>query len=392
MIYLDNAASTPCIQSVRETMEDACNGYSNVHRSFHADAEGTTLAFEDARLKVANLIGADREEIVFTSGATEAINIVARGLEWMFYPGDEIMVTVMDHHSNLVPWIALAKRTGATLRVVPIDNFGNINERAYRELLNEHTKLVALPVVSNVLGTRNNISKLTRAARKAGALVLADAAQSIAHYPHDVKDMSVDFMVFSGHKMFGPTGIGVLYIKEIMIDQVELSSFGGGMPGLDVYLDIDHPMYQWDIQTRMFESGTPPIIQAIGLGAAVDFIQCGMTDHHMRRIREGDLTEYAFKRLSDLGVRILGGGYKGRSPLISFVVKGVHSHDVAAYLADEGIAVRAGTHCARPLHRALNCDGGSVRASFNFLNNWSDIDALCSHVERIQKEFGGNTK
>lgn len=393
MIYLDNAASTPCDKSVREVMESACDTYSNVHRSFHDKAETTTLAFENARLKVANFIGADRKEIVFTSGATEGINIVARGLEWMLVKGDDIMVTVMDHHSNLVPWIALANRTGATLKVVPIDNFGNLDERAYRELLTDRTKIVALPVVSNVLGTRNYISDITLAAHKVGALVLADAAQSIAHYPHDVEDMFVDFMVFSGHKMFGPTGIGALYIKEMMLDQIRPTSFGGGMPGLDVYLGSDQLMYQCDVQARMLETGTPPIIQAIGLGAAVDYLQCNDVERHLRGIREERITDYALRKLSDLNVRILGGvRSKGRSPLISFIVRGVHSHDVAAYLADVGIAVRAGTHCAKPLHRDLNCPEGSVRISLNFLNEWSDIDTLCEHITRIQQEFKGNTK
>lgn len=392
MIHLDNAASTPCAESVRVAMDIACDTYSNVHRSFHDRAEVTTGAFENARLKVANFIGADRKEIVFTSGATEGINIVARGLEWMLRKGDEIMVTVMDHHSNLVPWIALADNTEATLRVVPIDNFGNIDELAYGELLNRHTKIVALPVVSNVLGTRNDIPKLALAAHRAGAVVLADAAQSIAHYPHRVEDMFVDFMVFSGHKMFGPTGIGVLYIKETMIDQMEPTSFGGGMPELDVRLDLPRPMYQWGRQARMLETGTPPIIQAIGLGAAIDYLQDDAAQRYTRSIREERITEYAFRRLSDLDVRILGCGCKSRSPIISFVVRGVHSHDVAAYLANAGIAVRAGTHCAGPLHRALNCKEGSVRISLNFLNNWSDIDALCEHINRIQQEFKGNVK
>jgi len=373
-------------------MDDACDTYSNVHRSFHDEAEATTKAFENARFKVANFIGADRKEIVFTSGATEAINIVARGLKWILGKGDEIMVTVMDHHSNLVPWIALANRTGATLKVVPIDNFGNIDERAYLELLNARTKIVALPVVSNVLGTRNDISKLTMAAHKVGAMVLADAAQSIAHYPHNVEDMFVDFMAFSGHKMFGPTGIGVLYIKETMLDQIQPSSFGGGMPGLDVVLQDIRPMFQWVDQARMFESGTPPIIQAIGLGAAVEYIQCEPTERHLRKIREERITDYAYRKLSDINVRILGGGINGRSPVISFVVEDAHSHDVAACLADVGISVRGGTHCARPLHRFLNCPSGSVRASFNFLNDWSDIDDLCFHVERIQREFRENAK
>ncbi len=391
MIYLDNAASTPCAKSVRKVMEAAYDKYSNVHRSFHNEAEETTLAFENARSKVANFIGADRKEIVFTSGATEGINIVARGLEWMLGESDEIMVTIMDHHSNLVPWIALADNTGATLRVVPIDNFGNLDRGVYKELLNERTKIVALPVVSNVLGTQTDTSDLVMQAHRVGAVVIADAAQSIAHYPHNVEDMFIDFMVFSGHKMFGPTGIGVLYIKEIMIDQMELTSFGGGMPELDVRLNLDRPVYQWAVQARMLETGTPPIIQAIGLGAAVDYIQCDPAERNLRNICEERLTEYALKKLLHLDVTILG-GCKNRSPIISFVVRDVHSHDVAAYLANAGIAVRAGTHCAGPLHRALNCDEGSVRISLNFLNNLSDIDDLCFHVNRIQKEFRENAK
>ncbi len=390
MIYLDNAASTPCVKYVREAMESAQEEYGNVHRGYHENSDVTTRAFENARFKLAGFIGADKREIAFTSGTTDSINIVARGIEHLLSKGDEIMVTVMDHHSNLVPWIEAAEQAGAAVKVVPVDSFGNINGRVYDELLNERTKIVALPVVSNVLGTCNDIQTLTEKAHRHGALVLADAAQSVAHYSHNVKKMGVDFMAFSGHKMFGPTGIGVLYVANTSLDQLALTSFGGGMPGLDVFLHGDRPMYQWSQETRMLEVGTPPIIQAIGLGAAADYIQCGVAERHQRRIREEGLTEYAFRKLSDLDVRILGDGYSNRAPIISFVVEGVHSHDVGAYLSDAGIAVRAGTHCARPLHRALNCNDGSVRVSFNFLNGWSDIDALCNHIKLVQQEFKGS--
>ncbi len=387
MIYLDNAATTPCAKYVREAMESAYDGFGTVHRSFHVDAEMTTSAFENARFKVAGFINADNREIAFTSGTTDSLNIVARGLEGLLDKGDEIMVTQMDHHSNLVPWIALAGYTDAVVKVVPIDKHGNIDREAYRELLNERTKIVAFPIVSNVLGTRNDVEGLTREAHEVGAIVIADAAQSIAHYRHNVRKMDVDFMAFSGHKMYGPTGVGVLYVKDI--DLMEPSAFGGGMPSLDVDLDTLKPSFMWSMETRMLEVGTPPIAQVIGLGAAVDYIQCGVTERRIREVTEKNLTQYAYERLSELDVRILGGGYKYRAPIISFVVEGVHPHDMGTYLSDAGIAVRAGTHCARPLHRALDCNEGSVRASFNFLNDCSDIDALCEHIVRTQREFRG---
>ncbi len=382
MIYLDHAASTHCPSHVQHVMAQAAQEYSNVHRGLHRYAEATTDRYEGARSKVARFIHAKPEEIAFTHGTTESINLVARGLEDHVKAGDEILVTVAEHHSNLVPWQALAKRHGARVRVLPLTRVGKFDHAAYHFALNGRTKIVAFPVASNVLGTRFPVAKIVAEAHMAGALVMADAAQSIAHFPHNVKSMGVDFMAFSGHKMYGPTGVGVLYVHEELIDRLEPTFYGGGMD-----LEVTENDFAYSVSARMFEAGTPPILQAVGLGAAVDYIS---RDWPMRVRKEHELTRYAYAQLTHHDMAVIGPGLGDRVPLISFNVPDVHPHDIATLLDKRGIAVRAGHHCAAPLHKSLGLNG-SVRASFNFTNTREQIDKMLRVLQRIQSAFPKRT-
>ena len=350
MIYLDNAASTPCCTTARIAMWEAYAEYGNIHRGIHRYSERTTAAYEAARDKVARFIGAERDEIIFTSGTTDSINLLARAWEHNIEPGDEIVVTILDHDSNRLPWEQLAKRRGAKLRVVSL---GPDFEPYFWPHITERTKIVAFPVVSNVLGTGPWVEEVVELAHQHGAIVVADAAQSIAHYTHDVREMGVDFMAFSGHKMYGPTGIGVLYAKhQARMKPVE---FGGG--------------------ANVFEVGTPPIAQAIGLGAAIDYLQ----ENRALVQSEYALTNYAYMHLRE-HVNILGPMRRGS--LISFAMD-YHPHDVATLLDDRGIAVRAGYHCAKPLHQALGIPG-SVRVSFSFTNTTEEIDRLVDALDEVK--------
>ena len=378
MIYFDHAASTYCPLGVQHAMAEATHEYGNVHRGLHRYAEATTERYEGARAKVAEFIGADPTEIAFTHGTTESINLVARGLENYVKAGDEIIVTVAEHHSNLVPWQALAKRRGAQVRVLPLSLTGKFSDAAFHFALNGRTKIVAFPVASNVLGTRFPVAKIVSQAHEAGALVVADAAQSIAHFPHNVKSMGVDFMAFSGHKMYGPTGVGVLYIRDELIDQMEPTYYGGGMD-----LEVTETDFAYPVASRMFEAGTPPILQAIGLGAAVDYV----SGRWLPRIQqEQELIRHAHTKLTANGLTILGPGPADRVPLISFNLPDIHPHDVATLLDRRGIAVRAGYHCATPLHQRLGLNG-TVRASFNFENTKDQIDEMVAVLKRIHTSF-----
>ena len=378
MIYLDNAASTPCLESVMAAMRDANGTWSNVHRGLHAYAEATTDRFEDARGQVADFIGADISEIVFTSGTTDSINMVACGLEHLIEPGDDILVTVMDHHSNLVPWQALAQRTGARLRVLPVTFDGSFDFAAYHFVLNKRTKIVAFPAVSNVLGTVNPVAKIVQIAHETGALTVVDAAQSVPNILQNVHRMDVDFLAFSGHKLHGPTGVGVLYVRDSNL--LAPTRFGGGM-----VTNVTEDSYITRSGLEGLEAGTPPIQQAIGLGEACWYWD--QLDMHEVRQHIKALTYEAYSRLEATpGIHILGPPRDKRISIISFTVEGIHPHDVAALLSEHGIAVRAGHHCALPLHRALGIPA-SVRVSFSYFNTSDDIDALILALENIQRTF-----
>ena len=374
MYYFDHAASTQIPASVEQAMSEAYDQYGNVHRGIHRNSVVTTEAYEGARSKVANFINAGSEQIAFTHGTTEGINLVARGLEGRIEPLDEIVVTEMDHHSNLAPWQAMANRAGARLKVVSINKDGLLDLDDLRDKLNSRTKILAFPSVSNVLGTVLPVSTIVNIARERGILTLVDAAQSVSHMPIDVKAWNADFVAFSGHKMYAPTGIGVLYSTQFWM--LEPTFLGGGMIHEATFLD-----HCYAITNRMFECGTPPIIQAIGLGAATEYI---LLEKGWDRIQnqEKHLTEYAYDALKAWGADIIGPSLGKRGPLISFNIGSVHPHDVASILDEFGVAVRAGHHCAQPLHRKLGLKA-SVRASFNFQNMEWEVDKMMTAINRV---------
>lgn len=396
LVYLDNAATTQRPRQVIAAITEAYEQhYANVGRGVHALAEEADLLYEGAREKVRALINAapsrDREtatepstrEIIFTSGATAAINLVARSWgEAHVGRGDEIVVTEMEHHANLIPWQQLAERTGGVVRAVPITDDGQLDLNALDSLLNERTRLVAVTAVSNVLGTVNPIAEIIRRAHDAGALVLVDGAQSIPHQATDVAALDADFLAFSGHKMLGPSGIGVLYAKEHLLEAMPPFLGGGGMVK-DAWIDHFEP----ERPPRRFEAGTPPIVPAIGLGAAVDYLTgVGLDAVHRHERR---LVERAHELLAQIpAVRILGPEPAQKAGVVSFVVNEgrIHPHEVAQFLDRRGIAIRAGHHCARPLQKRLAINASS-RASFYFYNTLEEVDRFGEAVAEVVRFF-----
>jgi cysteine desulfurase/selenocysteine lyase len=383
LTYLDNAATTQrprqVIQAIVDTYE---RHYANVHRGIHWLSDQTTDLFEQAREKVRAFIGAERlEEVIFTHGATEGINLVARSWGDAFLrPGDEILLTELEHHANLVPWQQTAARTGATLRHIPITDDGQLDLAPLDHLLTERTKLVALAAVSNVLGTINPVQEIARRAKAVGAVVLVDAAQSVPHLPLDVSTLGADFVAFSGHKMLGPSGVGVLWGRAELLDAMP-PFLGGGSMIRRVKLDSFEPA---ELPAK-FEAGTPPIVPAIGLGAAIDYLQAvGLDAIHAHELA---LTRQAHAALAQLsGVRILGPAPEHKSGVVSFVVDGLHPHDVAQLLDGEGIAIRAGHHCAMPLHKRLGIVASS-RASFYLYNTAEEVDRFVAALAKAQRRF-----
>jgi cysteine desulfurase/selenocysteine lyase len=383
LVFLDNAASTQRPRQVIEVLRRVYEqDYANVHRGIHTLSERSTAQYEEARGKVQAFIGADHEqEVIFTSGSTASINTVARSWgDENVREGDEILVTVMEHHSNLVPWFQLAERTGAVIRHIPITDDGQLILDALDSLLTNRTKIVAVASVSNVLGTVNPIAEIARRAHAAGALVIVDAAQSVPHLPTDVRALGADFLAFSGHKMLGPSGIGVLWGREELLDAMP-PFLGGGSMINRVYSDHFTPA---ELPAK-FEAGTPPIAPAIALGAAIDYLNnIGLqaVQNH-----EHELARYAYERLQAIdGLTILGPTPELRSGLISFTLSAVHAHDVAQVLDMHGIAVRAGHHCTQPLHDRLGITASS-RASFYLYNVPGEVDLLVEVLGRIQDRF-----
>ena len=383
LVYLDNAATTQrprqVIQAIVDTYE---HHYANVHRGIHWLADQTTDLYENAREKVRAFIGAPAiEQVIFTRGATEAINLVARSWgDAGVRAGDEIVVTEMEHHSNLVPWHQLAERRGAVIRHVPVTGDGRLELDALDAVLTGRTKLVAVTAVSNVLGTINPIRQIIRRAHDAGALVLVDGAQSVPHQPTDVVALDADFLAFSGHKMMGPSGVGVLYGRRELLEAMP-PFMGGGSMIRRVRIDgFDPGELPW-----RFEAGTPPIVPAIGLGAAVDYLNAvGMDAIHRH---ERLLTERAHEVLGGVeGVRILGPSPEHKGGIVSFTLDGIHAHDVAQLLDRHGIAVRAGHHCAMPLHKRFGLSA-TARASFYFYNTLAEIDRLGEALEQVKGVF-----
>ncbi|HVH30236.1 MAG TPA: cysteine desulfurase [bacterium] len=383
-VYLDNAATSQKPRRVIDALVRYYSDYNaNVHRGIYAIAEEATRRYEESRAKVAAFIGARRpEELVFTRGTTEAINLVAYA--WgraNIHAGDEILLTEMEHHSNLVPWQLLAAQTGAALKFIPFDGHGVLQLDAYERLLSERTKLVALTHVSNVLGTINPVQEIAARAHAAGAQVLIDGAQSAPHMPVNVADLGVDFFAFSGHKMCGPTGAGALWARYEILEAMPPFHGGGEMIMLvqletSTYKDPPHK----------FEAGTPNIGDCIVWGEAVDYLQAIGLD--AIRAHEVHLTSYALQRLSEVPGLVVYGprDLTRRGGVISFTVDVAHAHDVAQVLDQEGVAVRAGHHCTQPLHRRLGVAATS-RASLYLYNTEKDIDALVRGLHAVRKLF-----
>jgi len=378
LIPCDNASTTHKPQSVIDaivTFYTTTN--ANIYRGVHLFAEQATQLYENARAKVANFIGAEKSEIVFTRGCTSGINfVVATWGEMNITAGDEIVMTELEHHANLLPWQRLAQKKGAILKFIPIFPDGLLDLSSLDSTITHKTKMVSIIHVSNAVGTHVDIATIIARAKMVGACVLVDAAQSVPHQKIDVHELDCDFLVFSGHKILGPTGIGVLYIKKELHAAVPPYEVGGGM--------VEHVTCDeatWRAAPQKFEAGTPPIAQAIGLGAAIDYLQKNIDFDELMHY-EAQLCARLIDGLSTITqVKILGPipELKKKGHLVSFLVDSIHSHDVAAFLDSRGIAVRAGHHCAQPFAKKLGYDA-SVRVSFYFYNTVEDVDRIIKAV------------
>jgi cysteine desulfurase/selenocysteine lyase len=380
LVYLDSAASS---QKPRQVIEAMVRYYershANVHRSIHTLGEEATELYELARDRVREFIGAQsREEIVFTRGTTDSLSLVADAVGHTLEAGDEIIITELEHHSNIIPWQMAARDRGAVVRAVPITPDGHLDMDALRRLLGPRTRVVAVAHISNVLGTINPVREIVQLARSIGALSVVDGAQAIPHVSLDMMSLECDFYAASAHKMLGPTGIGILYGRREVLERLEPTR-GGSEMIKEVWID----RAQWNDLPWRFEPGTPPIAEAVGLTAAIEYLE----KLGMERVaeHERELTRRALTSLAALeGVRVFGPGpAEDRGAVVAFSVEGLHPHDVAALLDAEGIAVRAGHHCAQPLMRALGVVGTS-RASFSVYNSPEEIDALVSAVEGLR--------
>jgi cysteine desulfurase/selenocysteine lyase len=379
LIYLDNAASTQKPRVVIDTMQRFyLYHYSNVHRGSYVLSEEATELFEQARCKLQRFIHAERsEEIVFTRGATESINLVAQSyLRPRLKAKDEILISQMEHHANIVPWQQLCEQTGACLKVIPMHVDGSLNLAAMDALLSQRTRLVAVTHLSNVLGTLNPISQIIEKAHQYDIPVLVDGAQAVAHLPIDVIALDCDFYVFSGHKMYGPNGIGILYAKMAYLAAMPPWQGGGGMIR---HVSFEHTEYREP--PHRFEAGTPAIAEAIGLGATVDYLQS--LDWDALIVYEGRLLEYVIACLETIpAVRIIG-ATPHRIAVLSLVMDRVHAHDIATVLSEEGIAVRAGHHCAMPLMEFLGVPA-TIRVALGLYNSYEEIDTLVKGLKRAQ--------
>ncbi|MCR9132079.1 MAG: cysteine desulfurase [bacterium] len=381
LVYLDNGASSQMPQSVIDRLNAYhSNEHANVHRGIHSLSQKATDAYEATRTKVKDFINASSlEEVIFTTGTTDSINLVANSYGSTFLKeGDEIIVSQMEHHANIVPWQMVAEQTGAVLKVIPMDEQGNLMMDAFQALLSEKTAIVALIHVSNALGTINPVEEIIEAAHSKNAVVLIDGAQSVPHTKVDVQALNADFYTFSAHKMCGPTGFGVLYGKKELLNKMPPYRGGGDM--------IDKVTFEkttYNDLPHKFEAGTPPIAAGIGLGAAIDFLnEIGMENI---AAREAELLDYATQKLSEIdGFRFVGEA-KHKASVISFLLDGIHPTDAGTIMDKEGIAVRTGHHCAQPVMDYYNIPG-TLRASISFYNNEADIDRLVDAII-YTKEF-----
>ncbi len=379
LVYLDNAASAQKPRQVIARLTHAYeHEYANVHRGLHYLANAATQAYEAARETVRRYINAgSTEEIIFARSATEAINIVAASFGLAnIGPGDEIVLSVMEHHSNIVPWHFHRERKGAVLKWVDVDDDGGFSLDAFSRALTPRTKIVAITHMSNVLGTVTPIKEIIRIAHAHGVPVLVDGSQGAVHLDVDVRDLDADFYVFTGHKVYGPTGIGVLYGKRQALEN--LPPFNGGG---EMIRDVTRDMVTYNDPPHRFEAGTPPIVQAIGLGAALDYVEA--IGRPAIRAHEETLSRYAHERLGAINSLRIFGAAPGKGPILSFALQGAHAHDVATIIDRAGVAVRAGTHCAMPLMQRFGVTS-TCRASFALYNTIAEIDALAEALLKAQ--------
>jgi cysteine desulfurase/selenocysteine lyase len=383
LVYLDNAATS---QKPRAVIDAITRYYetdnANIHRGVHALSERATSAYEGARASVRRFLNAaDPREIVFVRGTTEAINLVAQAYARpLLRPGDEIVVSILEHHSNFVPWKMACEATGAALRVVPMTDAGELRLDEYERLLSDRTRLVAIGHVSNALGTINPVADIVRLAHARGIPVLVDGAQAVPHLTVDVRAIDCDFYAFSGHKLFGPTGIGVLYGKADLMDRMPPWQGGG-----DMISSVTLEEVRYNTSPAKFEAGTPDIAGAIGLAAAIDYLD-GI-DREAAAAHEAGIARYAEERLSDFHDVTVLGRAKEKAAVVSFVMSSAHPHDIGTVLDGEGVAVRTGHHCCQPLMRRLGVPA-TVRASLAFYNTREDIDRLVDALARVREMFG----
>ena len=377
--YLDTASTSQKPQPVINSIIDFYQNYnSNVHRGLYPWAEKATSTYESARNKVAKYINTNSQNIIFTKGTTESINFISSS--WghnNINQKNNIVITEMEHHSNIVPWQILAKRTGAELRYIPISSSGELVLDNIDQIIDENTKIISMIHQSNVLGTINPIDIIIKEAHQKGAKILIDAAQSIAHQNIDVKDINCDFLVFSGHKMLGPTGIGCLYVKENLLNDLEPYQTGGQM-----IHRVDREVSTWNDAPFRFEAGTPNIAGVIGISAALDYLN----KFGMDKIKSHNylITQYCIKQLKDIrGITIYGDNVN-RGPVISFNINGIHSYDLATLLSQQNIYIRSGHHCAQPIMKKLNITG-SNRVSLYIYNDFNDIDKLVEGIKKARK-------
>ena len=380
LVYLDNAASAQKPRAVLDRLRQAYeHEYANVHRGLHFLANAATEGYEAARESVRRFLNAaSHEEIVFTRNATEAINLAAASFGLAHIgEGDEIALTVMEHHSNIVPWHFHRERKGAALKWIDVHDDGSFSLENFERALSSRTKIVAITQMSNVLGTIVPIKEIARIAHQRGIPVLVDGSQGAVHLDVDVRDLDVDFYAFTGHKVYGPTGIGVLYGKRAWLEN--LPPFNGGGEMIE---EVTRKTVTYNSPPHRFEAGTPPIVQAIGLGAALDYVE-GIGRARIRA-HEEDLCAYAHERLGAINSLRLIGEAKGKGPIVSFTMRGAHAHDVATIIDRSGVAVRAGTHCAMPLLQRFG-ETSTCRASFALYNTRAEVDALAEGLEQARR-------
>ncbi len=382
LVYLDNGASAQKPRVVLDAIQKAYSeDYSNVHRGLHFLSNKATEEFEGARDKVRDFLhAASSEEIVFTRSATEAINVVAYGYGMNeIGEGDEIVLTIMEHHSNIVPWHFIREKNGAKLVFVPVEDDGSIDIGAFEKAITPRTKLVATTHMSNVLGTVVDVKAVTALAHAKGIPVLVDGSQAAVHMPVDVQDIGCDFYVLTGHKLYGPTGIGILYGRREMLERTRPFNGGGEM-----IVEVTEETVTYNAPPHRFEAGTPPIVQAIGLGAAIDYMN--MIGRDAIAAHEESLRDYAHERLQAVNSLRIYGEAPGKGAIVSFDLEGIHAHDVSMVIDREGVAVRAGTHCAQPLLKRFGATS-TCRASFGMYNTLAEIDRLAEALEKARRFF-----